>query len=135
MNEHAHEMKTIPEINQPEFEAEVLKSQQPVLVSFWAGWSQPCRVLGPTLDKVAARCEGRVKVVKVNADDNFDLGLWYDIQFIPTLLYFINGSERARIVGTASTEAILARLQSASPDGDFTVFLPEESKEHEHRNS
>jgi thioredoxin 1 len=120
MNEHSHNMKTIPEIKQPEFDTEVLKSQQPVLVSFWASWSQPCKVLEPTLDKVAARCEGRVKVVKVNADDNFDLGLWYDIQFIPTLLYFIKGSERARIVGTASTEAILARLESVCPAKDFT---------------
>jgi len=128
-------MKQIPEINESEFNEQVLRSQQPILVCFWAPWSKPCRVLGPTLDEVATHCEGRVKVVKVNADDNIDLGLWYNIQFIPTLLYFINGSERARIVGTASTEAILARLQSASPDGNLAAFPPEESKEHEHLNS
>lgn len=121
-------MKPIREINEPEFEAEVLKSQQPVLVNFRTAWSQPCRVLGPVLDEVAAQCDGQVKVVKVNADDNFDLGLWYDIQFIPTLLYFINGTERARIVGTASKEAILARLQSVAPAGDLTGLPQDESK-------
>jgi thioredoxin 1 len=104
-------MKTILEINEPDFEREVLKSTQPVLVLFWTAWSQPCRRLGPVLEEVAAGCNGRAKVVKVNADDNPNLGMSYWIQSIPTLLYFINGEERARIVGTASKEAILAKLK------------------------
>jgi thioredoxin 1 len=104
-------MKTILEINEPDFEMEVLKSRQPVLVNFWADWSQPCRRLGPVLEEVAAACKGRAKVVKVNADDNPNLGLSYWIQSIPTLLFFINGEARARIVGAASKEAILAKLK------------------------
>ncbi|MGO8764477.1 MAG: thioredoxin family protein [Limisphaerales bacterium] len=105
-------MKPILEINEPDFEMEVLKSGQPVLVNFWTEWSQPCRRLGPVLEEVAAGCKGKAKVVKVNADANPQLGMSYWIQSIPTLLYFINGAERARIVGTASKEAILAKLES-----------------------
>ena len=105
-------MNPILEINERDFEVEVLKSQQPVLVNFWADWSQPCRRLGPVLEEVAGVCAGRAKVVKVNADANPQLGMAYWIQSIPTLLYFINGRDRARIVGTASKEAILAQLES-----------------------
>jgi thioredoxin 1 len=105
-------MNPILEINEPDFEREVLQSRQPVLVNFWAAWSRPCQVLGPVLEEVADACNGRTKVVKINADANPLLGMSYWIQSIPTLLYFINGQERARIVGTASQEAILAQLES-----------------------
>jgi thioredoxin 1 len=112
-NDELHRQgKPIPEIREPDFEMQVLKSKQPVLVNFWADWSQPCRRLGPVLEEVAAGCEGRVKVVKVNADDHPYLGLCYGIQSIPALLYFINGEAWAQIVGTASKEAILATLDS-----------------------
>ena len=103
-------MKPILEINEPDFEMEVLSSKQPVLVNFWADWSQPCRRLGPVLEEVAAACNGIAKVVKVNADDNPRLGMSYWIQSIPTLLCFVNGDVRARIVGTTSKEAILSLL-------------------------
>ena len=104
-------MRSIPEINGTDFEAEVLKSGQPVLVSFWAAWSQPCRTLGPVLDEIATECNGRVKVVKVNVDGNSYLELWFGIQSIPTLLCFVNGEVVATITGTASKEAILAILK------------------------
>jgi thioredoxin 1 len=104
-------MKSILEINEPDFSREVLQSTQPVLVNFWADWSQPCRRLDPVLEEVAAACQGRAKVVKVNADDNPDLGISYWIQSIPTLLCFVNGQVGARIVGTASKEAILTVLK------------------------
>ena len=103
-------MRPILEINEPDFEVEVLKSKQPVLVNFWADWSQPCRRLKPVLEEVAAACNGIAKVVKVNADDNPQLGMSYWIQSIPTLLCFVNGDVRARIVGTTSKEAILGLL-------------------------
>jgi thioredoxin 1 len=104
-------MRPIPEINEPDFEVEVLRSGQPVLVNFWAAWSQPCRILKSVLDEVVVECKGSVKVVKINADDNPHLGLWYGIQSIPTLLCFVNGEVRATIVGTATKEAILAKLK------------------------
>jgi len=101
-------MISIPEINEPDFEMEVLQSRQPVLVNFWAEWSQPCRVIEPVLDEVAAACNGRAKVVKVNVDDNPNLAFWYGIHCIPNLLCFINGEVNVKMVGTASKEAILA---------------------------
>jgi thioredoxin 1 len=101
----------IVEIGETNFKSEVLESKRPVLVAFLASWSRPCYIIGPVLDEVsAARADG-VKVVKVNADDNPGLGMTYEIHSIPTLLCFLDGRERARIVGTASKAAILATLQ------------------------
>jgi thioredoxin 1 len=109
MNTSQHKAPTV-EVGEANFEAEVLKSKQPVLVAFWAPWSRPCHILDTALEEVAAACTGSVKVLKVNADDHPDLSIWYEIQSIPTLLYFVDGCIRARVVGTASKEAILAKL-------------------------
>jgi len=100
------------DIGEVNFEAEVLRSKLPVLVAFLALWSRPCHVLDAALEEVASAGAGRFKVVKINADDNPDLSLLYDIQSIPTLLYFVAGNLRARLVGTASKEAILSKLQT-----------------------
>jgi thioredoxin 1 len=101
----------IGSVAEGDFEAEVLQSKQPVLVEFWAPWSRPCRILDAVLREIASDWAGKVRVVKVNADDNPALSLWYDIHSIPTLLYFVAGNPRARIVGTASKEAILAKMK------------------------
>ena len=93
------------------FKAEVLESKQPVLVEFWAPWSRPCQVLDAVVQELAVAWADKVKVVKVNADDSLDLSLWYDIQSVPTLLCFVGGSLCFRIVGTATKEAISAKLQ------------------------
>ena len=97
-------------IGEADFKSEVLKSKQPVIVAFLAPWSRPCQVVASTLEEVANAYGARVKVVKVNADDNPDLSLWYEIQSIPTLLCFVKGTLRARLVGTASKEAIFAKF-------------------------
>ena len=99
------------EVKEGEFQQQVLKSAQPVLVEFWAPWSRPCQVIESVLNEIAVAWAGKAKVVKVNADDSLDLSVWYDIQSIPTLLYFVGGKPRVRIVGTATREAILAKLQ------------------------
>lgn len=101
-------------ITEATFEAEVLKSAQPVLVVFGATWSRPCQVLDPILQELARDWAGKVKVVKVNADDSLDLSLWHEIQSVPTLIYFVEGKPRLRIVGTASKEAILNLLNRPS---------------------
>ena len=98
------------DLSEPNFGAEVLHSKEPVLVAFWAPWSRACQVLDPVLQELASALEGEVKVVKVNADDSLDLSVRYDIQSIPALLYFVEGTPRLRIVGTATKEAILAKL-------------------------
>ena len=101
-------------IRAEEFKTEVLESELPVLVEFWAAWSRPCQILDSVVQDVAAHCAGKIKVVKVNADDSLNLSLWYDIESVPTLLLFIRGTPRLRILGTASKEAILAKLQPFS---------------------
>ena len=114
-------MKTNPnngpiiEIDEANFESEVRRWKQPVLVAFSAVWSRPCQILDSVLEEVATACAGRVKVVKLNADNHPELSFVWKIQSIPTLLYFIDGNLRARIVGTASKEAILSKLESAFP--------------------
>ena len=105
---------SLPIVTGLNFKEEVLESKRPVLVEFWAPWSQPCHVFDRVLQELANACAGTVKVVKVNADDSLDLSLWYDIQSVPTLLYFMGGDPRARVVGTASKEAILAKLKLLS---------------------
>ena len=98
----------IPALN---FATEVLHSQQPVLVAFFAPWSRPCQAFAPVLQELAAACAGRIKIVKVNADDSLDLSLWYEIQSVPTLMFFVGEKPCWRIVGTATKQAILAKLE------------------------
>jgi thioredoxin 1 len=110
------EMNTkVQEINEPEFETEVLRCAQPVLVGFLAGWSKPSRLVEPVLDEVAEVCNGNAKILKVNVDDNPDLGNIYAVQSVPTLIYFFNGAVRAKIVGMVSPKAILTKLKSLMP--------------------
>jgi thioredoxin 1 len=105
-------MKTTIEINQANFETEVLQSAQPVLVDFWAEWCGPCKMIAPVLDEIATEQAGRVKVAKVNVDANPELAARYGIQSIPTLLYFTGGEVRHQTVGVASKKAIVAKLES-----------------------
>jgi thioredoxin 1 len=104
-------MKPTIEINGANFEAEVLKSTQPVLVDFWAEWCGPCKMLAPVLDEIATEQSGRVKVAKVNVDHNPALAARFGIQSIPTLLYFADGAVRHQTVGVIGKKAIVAKLQ------------------------
>jgi thioredoxin 1 len=104
-------MKPTIEINGANFEAEVLKSTQPVLVDFWAEWCGPCKMLAPVLDEIATEQSGRVKVAKVNVDHNPALAARFGIQSIPTLLYFAEGAVRHQTVGVIGKKAIVAKLQ------------------------
>ena len=104
-------MKSIVEINEGNFEAEVLKSAQPVLVDFWAEWCGPCKVLAPVLDEIATEQSDRVKVAKVNVDRHPALAARFGIQSIPTLLYFANGKARHQTVGVTGKQSILAKLE------------------------
>ena len=110
-------MKTIQvqEINEPEFEMEVLRCTQPVLVGFLTGWSKPCLLVEPVLNEVAQACNGNAKIFKVNVDDNPDLGTIYGVQSIPMLIFFFNGMVRGKIVGMVSPKAVLTKLNSLTP--------------------
>lgn len=100
------------QIDNGNFNSEVLNSRQPVLVAFLTSWSRPCIILSPVLDEIALELSGKLKVVRIDADTSLDLSLWYDVQSIPMLLYFVSGNVRAKIVGTATKEAILSKLEA-----------------------
>ena len=104
----------VQEINETEFDSQVLHCKKTVLVGFLTKWSQACERFIPVLEEVAAACRGNAQVFQLDVDDNPDLGTRYGIQSVPTLLFFFNGIVRVKIVGTASAKAVLVKLQSLS---------------------
>ena len=93
------------------FETDVLKSERPVLVDFWAIWCQPCRALAPTIEAVAEKYAATATVVKLNVDDNPSVSQRFGIKGIPTLILFKNGREVDRMVGVQPKAEIARRLQ------------------------
>lgn len=91
-------------VNQSDFDAVVLNSQQPVLVDFWATWCGPCQQMGPVVEEVAAEFKGRAVVVKVDTDENKDLAQKYHITGIPAFVFFKNGKEVDRLIGSGTTK-------------------------------
>ncbi len=83
------------------FDTDVLNSQIPVFVDFWAEWCGPCRIIGPIIDDLSKEFDGKVKFVKVNVDENGQIADKYQIQAVPTLIIFKNGQQVNRIVGAA----------------------------------
>ena len=97
-------------ITQENFEAEVLQSDKPVLVDFWAPWCGPCRMLAPVMEQLADEQEGKAKVVKVNVDDNPELAKQFQVYSIPTVIAFKNGQETGRSVGLVPKANLTALL-------------------------
>jgi len=100
----------VVKIDEQNFEAEVLNSGQPVLVDFWAPWCGPCRSMAPVIEEVAEEFGGRVKVGKVNVDENRELTARFGIRGIPTLLFFKDGKVMAQEVGFTAKETVVERL-------------------------
>lgn len=100
------------EITTENFDKEVLKSVKPVLIDFWAPWCMPCKMLAPTVEKLAEEFKGRVSVSKCNVDESPSLATDLSVLNIPTLVLFKKGEEVARLVGVNSKTAIESKIQS-----------------------
>lgn len=106
MSEHIHY------VTDDTFEAEVLQSPQAVLVDYWAEWCGPCKMIAPILDEIASEYAGKLKVAKLNIDDNQDTPARFGIRGIPTLMLFKNGNVEATRVGALSKSQLAAFIDS-----------------------
>ena len=103
-------MSALPDVTQANFQTEVLGSNQPVLVDFWAPWCGPCRMLSPVVEKVAAANAGKAKFVKLNTDENPSISGQYQVSGIPCLILFKDGQVVDRIVGYVPENVITTML-------------------------
>ena len=98
-------------VNDKNFKEEVLESDLPVLVDFWAEWCAPCHMIAPAVEEIANECEDRLKVCKLNVDEGRNTASNYEIRGIPTLLIFKNGAVVEQIVGVVSKEEIEVKIK------------------------
>ena len=104
-------MATI-KVTDDSFDADVLKASQPVLVDFWAEWCGPCKMIGPSLEEISDEMAGKVKIAKINVDENQGVPAKFGIRGIPTLILFKNGAVAAQKVGALSKSQLTAFLDS-----------------------
>lgn len=104
--------QNVKEFTDQNFEAEVLKSTEPVLVDFWAEWCMPCKMLAPTIEKIAGDYVGKVKVGKIDTDANREISIKYGISAIPTVILFKNGQVAQKFVGLRQEKDFKAALDA-----------------------
>jgi len=105
--------ETIVHLSEGTFDAEVLQSSQPALVDFWAPWCGPCRAIAPVLEELAGEYKGKIKVAKVNVDDNKKLAGDHGVMSIPTMILFKNGKVVDKVIGLVPKDRLKALLDKA----------------------
>src|SRR3954451_6838980 len=96
----------VSKVSDSDFEAQVLKSAEPVVVDFWAEWCGPCRMIAPALEEIAGSLNGKVKILKLNVDENQATAVKYNVTSIPTLMLFKNGELSSRQIGAAPKQKL-----------------------------
>lgn len=109
-NEVMERKDSMREFDQTNFQEQVLRSNQPVLVDFWAPWCGPCRMVGPIIEEIATELAGKLHAGKINVDDNPALANEYNVMSIPTICLFVKGSPVMRLVGFRPKKEILAEI-------------------------
>ena len=104
-------MSKVVEVSDSSFDEQVLKSSVPVLVDFWAPWCGPCKTIAPVVDELATQYEGRIKVVKINVDDNKDAAMRYNVRGIPNLILFKDGESVEQIVGAVAKQELINAIE------------------------
>ena len=105
-------MSALPEVSSSNFDAEVAKSNIPVLVDFWAPWCGPCRMVAPIVEAASEEFKGKMKFVKLNTDQSPDMAGKFQIMGIPCLIFFSGGKEVDRVVGFLTKEALAQKINS-----------------------
>ncbi len=108
-------MANIVEATTAGFKSEVLDSTTPVLVDFWAPWCGPCRMVAPVVEEIAKEYAGKIKVMKLNTDENMDIAVQYNILSIPTLGFFQGGKMVDRIIGAVPKKVIVEKIGKTFP--------------------
>lgn len=102
----------VMEVNASNWDSEVLKAQGLVMIDFWAAWCGPCRMISPTVEELAKEYKGKVKVMKLNTDENSEIATRYKIMGIPTIMFFKNGVKLDQIVGVVPKQQLKAKIES-----------------------
>lgn len=102
---------SVLKIGEENFEKEVLKSEGKVLLDFYADWCMPCKMMSPIIDEIAEELQGKVKVGKINVDNNQELAMQYDVMSIPTIMIFENGTLLKTFIGVTDKDDLLEQLK------------------------
>lgn len=113
MESRTENNNTVTHVTTGSWDEAVLQSDVPVLVDFWAEWCGPCRMVGPAVEQVGKIMAGKVKVTKLNVDENQEIAMRYNVQSIPSLLLFKGGKEIARTIGAAPKESYLKFIENS----------------------
>ncbi len=107
------ETKTLPHLTSAEFEKEILRSQTPAVVDFYADWCGPCRMVSPIIEQLSKEYAGRVKFAKLNTDENPEIAMKYGIMSIPTIMIFKNGQVASTVIGAGPASTYKQKIDAA----------------------